>query len=457
MVEVIDAAEAMRHCDVADRSAFRSTLGATMCKSARHFEAFEVAFEVFFGLRAPPETADAERVDRDGMIISGGAGGGVGDGDGADLLAAALARALREDDQMLLEAVVRRAVDLLAGMEPGRPVGGTYYLYRILRRLQIDDMVERLVAEATDAGQLASLEQRLLREEIELRVEDLRSRLRSEIRMRLVADRGPEAVARTLRRPLVEDIDLMHATRIELAEVERVVHPLARKLATRLAQLRRQGRGGRLDVRRTLRRSLSAGGALIDPQFRLPRPSKPEIFLLCDISGSVATFARFTMQLTYALGHQFSRVRSFAFIDDIDEVTSFFAPGADFADALRQVSNEARVVWLDGHSDYGRCLQRFWETWGRELTAKSTVIIVGDARSNYHDANGAALREIAAAARELFWLNPEARRYWNTGDSVMETYAAVCDAVYEVRNLRQLEAFVERVATPTHRQVRRVS
>ena len=170
--------------------------------------------------------------------------------------------------------------------------------------------------------------------------DQFRAEVRAEIRRRLVADRGHEAVAKTLRRPLVEDIDLLHAGRAELAAVERAVHPLTRKLAVRLARRRKRDRHGRLDIRSTIRRSLSAGGVLMEPRFRSAVPSKPELFILSDVSGSVATFARFTLQLVFALSHEFSRVRSFAFIDAIDEVTEFFGPGTDFAEALRRVPRD---------------------------------------------------------------------------------------------------------------------
>ena len=116
----------------------------------------------------------------------------------------------------------------------------------------------------------------------------------------------------------------------------------------------------------------------------------------------------------------------------------------------------ARVVWLDGRSDYGRAFGQFVEDYLGRLGSRTTVIVTGDARTNYHDPNVDALRDVAAAGRALYWLNPEAARYWDTGDSVMGGYAAVCDEVYEVRTLRQLAGFVERVALPVSRPVRRL-
>jgi uncharacterized protein with von Willebrand factor type A (vWA) domain len=242
-----------------------------------------------------------------------------------------------------------------------------------------------------------------------------------------------------------------------LAEIERIIHPLTRKLAIRLAQRRRRGRVGRLDVRRTIRTALSTGGVPVDPRFRKPRPGKPEIVVLADISGSMSTFARFTLQVVYSMAAEFSRVRAFAFIDAIDEVTGFFGPGTEFGEALGRISTEARVVWLDGHSDYGNALGRFADDYPEVITPRSTVIIAGDARNNYHDANVPALRRTAAAARALFWINPEQRRYWDTGDSVIGSYEPVCDGVFEVRNLRQLASFVERIAIPVTRPVRRIA
>ena len=123
-----------------------------------------------------------------------------------------------------------------AGMEPGRPVGGTYYLYRTLRRLDLADLEERLISALTDDQDLSDFERRLLREEVEARIERLRQEIEEEIRRRLVADRGRDAVARTLRRPLIEDVDLMHATTSDLHEMEDAIGPLTRKLAARLAR-----------------------------------------------------------------------------------------------------------------------------------------------------------------------------------------------------------------------------
>jgi uncharacterized protein with von Willebrand factor type A (vWA) domain len=419
-----------------------------LVKNAHQLDAFTTAFEVYFGLRAAEGAPEGSPETQEAAGAQGAAGGGGAGDDEAGALANAIADALRRDDLDALRALVQRAVTRLSGIEPGRPVGGRYYFYRVMRRLGAERLAELLRAGEGDEEH-DTFEARIAPERTEARLELLQSEVRREIVRRLVADRGAADVARTLRVPLTEDLDLMHATRDELSRVERAVGPLARKLATRLAQRRRRGRRGRLDVRRTIRRSLAHGGVLLEPRFRPPRRSKPEVVLLCDVSGSMATFARFTMQLTYAVGSEFSRVRSFAFVDGIDEVTRFFGPGRDFHDALVAMGHEADVVWRDGHSDYGNALRRFAEVYADAVTPRTTVIIAGDARNNYRDPATDVLADVAHEARAVFWLNPEAQRYWDTGDSVMGTFRPLCDGVYEARTLRQLERFVEDVALPS--------
>ena len=448
MVETLDAADALRHVDLTDPQALEAAFGATLVKNERHREAFHVAFEVFFGLRARPALPTTDEVEEPAVLVGGGNAGFRTGGDGdAESLFEAIAAALEAGDRERLRRLIAQAVERYAGIEPGRPVGGRYYFYRVMRRLDFARLRRYLLG--LDSGTEDPLDARIRNQEAEDRLEELRAELRREIVRRLVNDRGAARVARTLRTPLVEDIDLMHATREELARVERAVAPLARKLATRLAQRRKLGRKGRLDIRRTIRRSLAHGGALLEPKFKPLRRTKPELVLLCDVSGSMATFARFTMQLTYAIGHEFSKVRSFAFIDGIDEVTRFFGPGNDFYDGMIRMAAEARLVWRDGHSDYGNALRHFEENFCGVVTPRSTVIVAGDARNNYRDSSAHVLASIRQQARALFWLNPEARRYWDTGDSIMSTYAARCDGVHEVRTLRQLQMFVERVAMPS--------
>lgn len=455
MVEAIDSMRAVETIDVADRIALRETLRATLVKNLRHEHAFDTAFDVYFSMVPSPAPKSPTGGEEDGETQLSQGQRPESQAFDLDALLDQLFRALADLDDAALRQGARTAVDQLAGMEPGRPVGGTYYLYRTLRRLDLADLEERLLQALIGDGEMSEFDQRLLREEVQSRIEQLREEIQEEIRRRLVADRGRDAVARTLRRPLIEDVDLMHATAENLKDMDAAIGPLTRKLAARLAR-RRKKRTGRLDFRRTVRRSLGTGGVPVDPQFRHPRPHRPEVWMLCDVSGSMATFSRFTLQFTHAMSTHFSKLRSFAFVDTVDEVTDFFGPGVDFGSALQRVATEAEVVWLDGHSDYGNSLETFLRRYGPQLTPRTTVIVTGDARNNYRPPRDQVLADVARSARAVVWLNPEPNAYWDTGDSMMSHYARHCSSVHEVRTLRQLEQFVEELTLPTGRPVQNV-
>jgi uncharacterized protein with von Willebrand factor type A (vWA) domain len=456
LTENLDAMEAVKHIPLDDREAFKYALAATLVKSDSHWRAYETVFEVYFSLRGrhfeidPDDDAGIDAAVMRDMELAQAAdmSGGAMEAMTPEELAEMLLQAIQNADAAMMRALARQAVLRFAGMEPGRPVGGTYYLYRTLRNLDLDGMLERIMAAAREqaGGELTPLEERLERDEAEIQIRHFREEVEAEIRRRLVADRGPEAMARTLRKPLPEDIDFMHASRDEMVALRKTVQPLTRKLAVRLARKRRHKRKGSLDFRSTMRHSLSYGGVPAEPKFRHPRPAKPEIIVIADISGSVAAFARFTLHLVHALSEQFSKVRSFVFIDGIDEVTRFFDETDDIVEAIHRVNTEADVVWVDGHSDYGHALEVFWNRWGKDVTPKSSVMVLGDARNNYHASQAWVLKELEKRARHVYWLNPEPKSYWDTGDSIIGEYAVHVDGLFECRNLRQLERFVEQLA-----------
>jgi hypothetical protein len=460
LTENLDAMEAIKHIPLEDRDAFKYALAATLVKNNTHWRAFETVFEVYFSLRGSryrigDEEDDAlaqliEDLEADEEMQGDGPRSGAGGGEGMtpEEIAEMLFRALQRGDEGLMRAVARQSVRRFAGMEPGRPVGGTYYLYRTLRNLDLDAVMERLMEDARDGSPepLTPLEERLERDELNSRVDKLKKEIEAEIRRALVADRGVEAMARTLRKPLPEDVDFMHASREEMAALRKAIYPLTRKLAVRLARKRRHGRKGPLDFRSTMRHSLSYGGVPADLKFKYPRPHKPEIFVVADISGSVAAFARFTLHLVYAISNQFSKVRAFVFIDGLDEVTRMFEGVEDITHAIHRVNTEADVVWVDGHSDYGHAFEVFHKTFAKEVGPKTTVLILGDARNNYHASQSWVVKDIQTRARHVYWLNPEPRSYWDTGDSIVGEYAAHCDGAFECRNLRQLEKFVDYLA-----------
>ncbi len=422
----LDAMRATTHVDLLSRRQLHEALAATMVKSAGHRPAFDTLFDVYF----PPR----------------GAGSGehhdpASDRDVGDFLAELVERLLEGDDAAM-RRLAHEAVETFGRVE-GRDGAPEYFSYRVFRNININGILRRALMAAGDAAD--PLTQRLLNDEIEQRLRHFREEIEAEIRRRMVLRRGADEVARKLVRALPEDVDFFHVTADEQAEMRRAVKPLARRLATRLAVKRKRARRGRLDTRRTLRKSLSTGGVPIEPAWRSKKITRPELLLICDVSGSVAAFARFTLMFCHALQGQFARVRSFAFIDTVDEVTHLFEEG-DFADAMRRLSSEADLVWLDGHSDYGHAFERFQAGWAETITPRTTILILGDARNNYRASNNWVLADLRRRARRLYWLNPEPASTWNSGDSIVRDYARHCDDMVECRTLRHLAKFVERIA-----------
>ena len=271
LTENLDAMEAVQHIPIEDREAFKYALGATMVKNNAHWRAFETVFEVYFSLRGPEYRLTEGDTDLDEMWREmqdqvrqqqgQGTQGGTMDGLTPEEIAQMLMSALMSGDQAMMRALARQAVQRFAGMEPGRPVGGTYYLYRTLRNLDLEGMLERMMDASRQevGGELTDLEERLERDEYSDRIEQFKKEIEAEIRRRLVADRGAEAMAKTLRKPLPEDVEFMHASRDEMQNLKKALQPLTRKLAARLARKRRHGRKGPLDFRNTVRHSLSYG------------------------------------------------------------------------------------------------------------------------------------------------------------------------------------------------------
>lgn len=436
--EHIDASRAATEVDVFDGDAFRAALRATLVKDPTHQAAFDLVFDLFFG-EAAQLGQDAEGEP------DGPAGGGLIAALPDAELRTVLASAVHQDNARLIRQVVGLMVDRHAGFAPGLPVAGTLYQLRTLRAIDSDALRAALIELAGPLGRgpTGSLDRRLAGERADEGVLRVEREVVAEIRRRLVADRGADAVAGTLRRPLPEDVEFLQAARRDADTLRGVVQPLARKLAARLAAKRRHASRGTLDFRHTIRRSLSTGGVPAEPVFRPRRPAKPRLVVLADISGSVAAFAAFTLQLVHALRNEFAAVRSFVFVDGIDEVTDVLSASADLAGLTRTINERASGVWLDGRSDYGHVLESFHDRFAVGLNPRSTVLILGDARSNYHEPRTDALAAIAARAGHVYWLNPESRASWDSGDSVIGRYAPFCDGVVECRSIRQLHGFVE--------------
>ncbi|KUO18163.1 vWA domain-containing protein [Streptomyces dysideae] len=421
--ETVDAALAVQALGLADRERLREGLAATLLHGTGQRPVFDPVFDLYFprGVGAPGQ----EPAGRDDL---------------RDRLAAALA----DDDQAVMGQLAVEAVDGFGGYGSS-PESDGWSSHQTLDRLRPQTLLARVRDSIRAQGGNPGFTDRLLEDEIRRRIEEFRRLVAVEARRRVAERRGRDEIARRAVPPTADRVDFLFAGKAQLAELRRAVQPLARKLATRLAARRRSAARGTIDLRRTLRGSLSTGGVPMRPVLRRRRPVRPELVLLCDVSGSVSGFSDFTMLLVQALHDQFSKVRVFAFVNRIDEVTGLLVPGTADPEGLgARIHAEAALTGWHGSSDYGVALGEFAERYADAVGPRTTVFVLGDARTNMSDPNLAAVRQITERARRVYWLNPEALPQWGTGDSAAPAYAELVE-MHECRNARQLSGLVARL------------
>lgn len=437
--ETLDAVNALLAVDLSSRGQVRAALHCTLLRGSRDAELLDRVLDEM--LPAPSRSEGA----RDGETDAGRSEAGrLGEAAPApadpESFQRALAEALAEADRGRVRELADAAVDQWAGIDL-HPSTARHHTQRVLRTLDLEAVLRALMSTARERPEL---ERRVARARAVDEIAQLRALLEQLAAERL-AELGVGA-QRERRRPreAVEDLPILRASADELAALRAAVRPLARRLAARLGRRNRRGAGA-LDMRRTIRRSISTGGVPMDAITRRRARTKPDLAVLCDVSGSVATFAPFTLALLHALHDEFPRVRSWVFVDGIVEITDIIGPSRGLLDPNHLLARRGLVTG-DGRSDYRRALATFLETWPDTITPRTTVLVVGDARSHDRPAGLDEFAELSRLARRLYWLNPEPQREWNSEDSRMDDYATRCTAVFEVSTLRQLEECVARIA-----------
>ncbi|MFE6889175.1 VWA domain-containing protein [Streptomyces sp. NPDC057694] len=421
--ESVDAARAIAALGLDNREHVREGLAAALLHDQGQRAVFDPVFDLYFPRAVGAPERPSGPADR-------------------DELRARLAEALAAHDRAALAALAAEAVDGFGGYDGGSGFSSQQTLDRLRPQTLLAQIMAGIRAGGGGSGAFTD---RIEADEIRRRIEEFRTQVRDEARRRVAEARDRDEVARRMPVQTPDRTLFLYAGKDQLAELRRTVHPLARKLATRLAARRRRASRGHIDLRRTLRGSLSTGGVPMNPVLRRRRPSRPELVLLCDVSGSVAGFANFTMLLVQALHDQFSKIRVFAFVNRMDEVTDLIAHGAADPEGLSgRITAEATLTGWHGSSDYGTALGEFVERYGAAVGPRTSVFVLGDARNNQQDPNLPALRRIVRAARRTYWLNPESRAQWDTGDSAAGLYGDVVE-MYECRNARQLSALVGRL------------
>jgi len=435
--EDLDAVTALGALGWSSRSTVRDAYAATLVKRHSQRPTFDALFELYFprlvgegattGSSADPVSTSSTSVRDNPAALAA--------------LQEEILAALEADDTERLRQLAAEAVGRLGAM-PGRGPGlSSWSSYTALRRLSTDELTARLI-DALRAGGWTDEE---AERTAERRTGSYIAMVEADARRRIAEEKGPDHIAQVTVRPTIERLDFLHMRRADVEDLRRELYPLARRLATRLAREQRSRHRGPLDFRRTVRASMASGGVPMVTHHKPKRPHRSELVVLCDVSGSVANFATFTLMLVFALREVFTKVRAFTFVDDITEVTDEFRPGGDLVETMSGLVASSAQAARMGRTNYGRAFTRFLQLHPDALTPKSSVLILGDARSNYADLSLPALREMVERSRHQWWLNPEVRRQWDTGDSAASRYAELVPMV-ECRNLVQLTDFVKDLA-----------
>jgi uncharacterized protein with von Willebrand factor type A (vWA) domain len=432
--EILDSFAAVEQVPWSDRAQFREALAATLAKSQEDRHLFDRVFDRWF-FRA----AELEAIEREGVEGEAGDGTpGMGEaGDGGERidveeLIEMIRQAIAAGDEAAMRDLAQLAVAAFGRRGEGSGVVGVD-VQRIRRSLG-------LTPGSSGADGAA--------EDVEIDREGLRrfeSHLRRELERQLIERTGKLPPARPLA-----DLDRALPTNPtqDLAAVHRSVTMLKRRLATLGNEHRGRRKGRVVDVRRTMRASLETGGVPLTLRYRPKRPRRPEIYVLCDVSTSVTSASVFFLSVLHALHDSFRKLRSFVFIERISEVTETFERERDFRKISERISQDGGVADISGYTDYGRVWLEFLEEISADLDPRSTVIVLGDARTNGRDPHAAAFAQLTERAGRTFWLNPEPRLYWNYGDSVMAAYEPHTTEAFECWTTKHLEHFVDVVARP---------
>ena len=425
--ELMDAFEALRHVSWTGREDFFEALAATLAKSQDDRRVLEVVFDRFFFRAAEREAV--ERGIREGAAREGG------DADAAELDFESLRERIRETlrdasaPEGQLRDLARLAIAAFGRQGEGSGVIGVD-VQRIRRTLGL-----RGEQAGTELPEPDAVPRERLREFEQL--------VRRELERALIERTQALPPAKPLREL---DRALPTGPAQDLAAVHRVVAQLRRRLATQGRETRGRSRSSAIDVRRTMRASLQTGGVPLDLKYRPKRPRRPELLVLCDVSTSVTSASVFFLSVLHALHDSFRKLRSFVFVERISEVTEVFERERSFDAVSRAIAGDAGVADISGYTDYGRVWLEFLDKVVDDLGPRSTVIVLGDARTNGREPHAAAFGLISERAGRTFWMNPEPKLYWNYGDSVMQVYEPYCTGVFECWTTKQLEGFVNAIA-----------
>jgi uncharacterized protein with von Willebrand factor type A (vWA) domain len=443
--ESIDAMRAVSTVGISDRAVLRDALLLTLAKSEDEKKALGSCFDLFF---ASPEPSRTE-----GEAAEGGEAGersgetqdespqaaqdhGVEGGDDSQLAGlGAIAQMLLSQDRAAISAAIASASSAASLSDIRYFTQRGIFSSRILEQMgiaRLNDDLETLTA--TNSA---------LAERLSTLIDGLRENVRDVVAQALLLYGREEA--ENLRNEILRNAPLARIEPRRIEEMRTLIRQIARRLRERYAKPRKRQRRGHLDVRRTLRRNAAWGSVPFLTAWKRKHRERPRIIALCDVSGSVARVSDFFLLLIHSLHEVVSDVRSFAFSGHLIEVSEVLE-SKSAEEAMQDIMS--RVGF--GSSDYGTSFADFERQWMESVTPQTTVIVLGDARSNNLDPGADILRRVSERAKRLVWLNPEGRMTWGFGDSEMLRYATFCNLVRQCATAQQLERAISDIVAAYH-------
>ncbi len=419
-VEVIDVFGALGHVDFTSRAVFKQALSTTLIKDYTDIPIFERCFGEFFD-RRPADEADASLAVFRGAQADGAEGEGLPSGD--ELREAGDAIDAYIDglpDETLATLSARDIVNLILDDESLASSSGALGMMVMNARSRRG----RSESDADEEGDDAALTFIIGRVRRRLRERNIGRSIRA-------------------REEYLLNKYIYQLKPAEVQEMRELVRRFGQKLKNRISLRKKRVKHGGLDVKRTLRSNLAHGGIPFRLYYRDKKIDRPQLVVLCDISSSVNQYSRFMLLLTYTLQGLFSKVRTFAFISNMVEITPLFME-MDPERALNSIFTDTSFTYGFG-SNYGRCFNQFIDDYSDSLGRKTTVLVLGDARNNNQDPGMNSFIRIKESSRNIFWLNPDRRHLWDWSDSIAGLYAAHCTEMKEVNNFLDLSEFIDRL------------
>ncbi|MCA6125527.1 VWA domain-containing protein [Bradyrhizobium sp. WSM 1704] len=429
--ESIDAMRAIAQVGFADRAILRDTFLLTLAKTQDEKRALGDCFDLFFSQPEPQQEASEQSKSDEqreaGSNPQADAHGDTSGGGAESENVGPLAQMLLSQDRTAISTAIANASGA-ASLSDIR-----YFTQRGIFQTRILDAmgIQRL----RDDIDNATANNPALAERLQDALTGLRGTVRDAVSQALLLYGREEA--ENLRNEILRNAPLARIEPRQVEQMRSLIRQIARRLRERYSKPRKRQRRGHLDVRRTLRRNAAWGGVPFLTAWKRKHRDRPKIVALCDVSGSVARVSDFFLLLIHSLHEVVDDVRSFAFSGHLIEVSDILDKKPP-EEAMQEIMSKVGF----GSSDYGNSFADFEDGWMNTITPQTTVIVLGDARSNNLDPRADILRRIGERSKRLVWLNPEGRMTWGFGDSEMPRYATFCTVVRQCATAKQLERAV---------------